>query len=298
MKTRIRNLAAFVVIAMAIALMTGPARAATAEAQTTYAEIQVALGLVPTFLRDFPEEAIAAVWAEYKGTELDPASALPGKYKELIGLAVAAQVPCRYCIYFHTAAARLNGATDREIKEAVAVAAIVRKWSTVLNGNQIDEAEFKGEIARVLDFAKKQHPLAEAPPIAVIDEATALRDITQTLGFVPGFFRRFPGPGLAGAWLEFKTMQLNPSSAIPNKYKELIGLAVSAQIPCRYCTAFHTETSKAFGASDKERYEAIAMASITRHWSTWLNGSQQDEASFRKEVDAIVRYLKRGAARK
>jgi AhpD family alkylhydroperoxidase len=296
MKTRIRNLAAFVVIAMAIALMTGPARAATAEAQTTYAEIQVALGLVPTFLRDFPEEAIAAVWAEYKGTELDPASALPGKYKELIGLAVAAQIPCRYCIYFHTAAARLNGATDREIKEAVAVASIVRQWSTVLNGNQIDEAEFRGEVARVLDFAKKTHP--ESAPVAVVDEATALRDITQTLGLVPGFFRRFPGPGLAGAWLEFKALQLNPSSAIPNKYKELIGLAVSAQIPCRYCTAFHTETSKAFGASDRERSEAIAMASVTRHWSTWLNGSQQDEASFRKEVDAMVKYLKRGAAKK
>lgn len=298
MKIRIRNVAAFAVLAHALALIlyAAPARAASAEAQTTYSEIQGALGLVPTFMKDFPEEAIAAVWAEYKGTELDPASALPGKYKELIGLAVAAQIPCRYCIYFHSAAARLNGATDREIKEAVAVAAIVRQWSTVLNGNQIDEAEFRGEVARVLDFAKKPHP--EAAPVAVVDEASALRDITQTLGLVPGFFRRFPGPGLAGAWLEFKTLQLNPSSAIPNKYKELIGLAVSAQIPCRYCTAFHTETSKAFGASDKEQHEAIAMASITRHWSTWLNGSQQDEAGFRKDVDAIVKYLKRGPAKK
>lgn len=289
-----RHIASMFIIAAVLAA--APARAATAEAQATYTEIQGALGIVPTFLRDFPEEAIAAVWAEYKGTELDPASAVPGKYKELIGLAVAAQIPCRYCVYFHTAAARLNGATDREVKEAVAVAAIVRQWSTVLNGNQIDEGEFKSEVGRVLDYAKKPHP--EAAAISVVDEASALRDMQQTLGLVPGFFRRFPGAGLAGAWLEFKTLQLNPKSAIPNKYKELIGLAVAAQIPCRYCTTFHTETSKAFGASETEQHEAIAMASITRHWSTWLNGTQQDEAGFRKEVDGIVKYLKRVAAKK
>jgi len=66
---------------------------------------------------------------------------------------VAAQIPCQYCVYFHTAVAKANGATDQEIGEAVAMAAIARHWSTVLNGMQIDLATFKGETDAVLRAA-------------------------------------------------------------------------------------------------------------------------------------------------
>ena len=44
------------------------ARAQEADAPATYSEIKATLGLVPTFLREFPPEAVAAVWDEYKGT--------------------------------------------------------------------------------------------------------------------------------------------------------------------------------------------------------------------------------------
>ena len=71
----------------------------------------------------------------------------------LIGLAVAAQIPCQFCVHFHTEAARLNGATEEEVHEAIAMAALTRHWSTVLNGALIPEAEFRkqaGEIFAVL----------------------------------------------------------------------------------------------------------------------------------------------------
>ncbi len=110
------------------------ASAQDASAQATYRDIEQTLGSVPTFFKMFPEAGIAGAWAEFKSVQLNPKTALNGKTKELIGLAVAAQVPCHYCIYFHTAAAKLNGATDAEIREAVAMAAITRHWSTVLNG--------------------------------------------------------------------------------------------------------------------------------------------------------------------
>ena len=42
------------------------------------------------------------VGREAELNDLNPNSALSGKAKELIGLAVAAQVPCQYCIYAHT----------------------------------------------------------------------------------------------------------------------------------------------------------------------------------------------------
>ena len=64
--------------------------------------------------------------------------ALDEKTKELIGLGVAAQIPCTYCIYAHTTNAKRLGATDDQIKEAVAAAALTRKWSTELNGNMYD----------------------------------------------------------------------------------------------------------------------------------------------------------------
>ena len=40
------------------------------------------------------------------------------KTKQLIGLAVAAQIPCAYCVYAHTKFAKAAGATDAQIKEA------------------------------------------------------------------------------------------------------------------------------------------------------------------------------------
>jgi AhpD family alkylhydroperoxidase len=266
-------------------------RAPSAEAQATYADIKKTLGLVPTFLRAFPEEAIAPAWDEFKGVQLNPSSAIPPKYKELIGLAVSAQIPCRYCVYFHTKAAGLGGATERETKEAVVMAAIVRQWSTVLNGMQTDEAKFRLELSNVLTYVKKPH--GAPPAINVTDAPSAYRDIEATLGSVPGFMKQFPEAGIAGAWREFKTVQLNPQSAVPGKYKELIGLAVAAQIPCRYCIVFHTETARLNGATDAEIREAVAMAALTRHWSTFLNGTMTDEATFKHETDQVVANVRK-----
>ena len=129
------------------------ASAQDATAQAAYRDIEQTLGLVPTFFKLFPEAGIAGAWTEFKSVQLNPKTKLDGKTKELLGLAVAAQIPCSYCVYFHTAAAKLNGATDEEIREAVAMAAIVRHWSTVLNGMQVDLAGFKRETDTVLRLA-------------------------------------------------------------------------------------------------------------------------------------------------
>ena len=117
----------------------------------------------------------------------------------------------------------------------------------------------------------------------------AYRDIEKTLGSVPGFFKAFPKSGIAGAWAEFKSVQLNPKTKLDAKTKELIGLAVAAQIPCQYCIYFHTAVAKANGATDEDIREAVAMAAISRHWSTVLNGMQIDLATFKRETDTVLR---------
>ncbi len=124
-------------------LAIAPAHAEDASATAAYKDIQATLGTVPDMFKTLPDVAVAGAWAEIKGVQLNPNTALNGKTKELLGLAVASQIPCQYCIYFHTLAAKANGASDEEIKEAVAMAAIVRHWSTMLNGSQVDLATFK-----------------------------------------------------------------------------------------------------------------------------------------------------------
>jgi AhpD family alkylhydroperoxidase len=130
----------------------------------------------------------------------------------------------------------------------------------------------------------------------VVDGASAIREATQMLGgYVPEFIREFPEPGRAGAWRAFRDVQLNPSTAMSGKQKELVGLAVAAQVPCRFCVIAHTEFAKLNGATDAEIKEALGMASLTRELSTMLNGMQVDETQFRKDVDRLVKGAKAAA---
>lgn len=52
--------------------------------------------------------------------------ALPSKTKQLIAVAVAHVTQCPYCIHGHTEAALKAGASDKEIMEAIWVAAEMR----------------------------------------------------------------------------------------------------------------------------------------------------------------------------
>lgn len=133
-----------------------PASAPISErAQQTYQEIEQTLGTVPTFMKAFPEAGIPGAWEEFKAIQLSQDTALSGKEKELIGLAVAAQIPCDYCVYAHREFAMMHGATEQEVQEAIAMAAIVRHWSTVLNGSQISFKDFQNDIAQITQTAQQ-----------------------------------------------------------------------------------------------------------------------------------------------
>ena len=273
-----------------------PAKAAS-PAALARADIEKAMGFVPHFLSDLPDLALPGVWEEMKTLQMNPNTALPGKVKELIGLGVAAQVPCRYCVLGHTEFAKLGGASRAEIGEAVAMAGITRHWSTFLNGIQTDDAKFRAEIGRLVENARKGAKNPPAKGVDVVDGATALADINQSIGYEPEFFRRFPDVARAGAWREFKEVEMNPQSALTGKEKELIGLAVASQVPCHYCIVAHTEFAKLNGATDAELTEAIAMASLTRNLSTLLNGLKTDEPQFRRDLDRIVKGARAAGAK-
>ena len=116
-------------------------------------------------------------------------------------------------------------------------------------------------------------------------------EIEETLGLVPSFLAAVPDYLIQSEWESFKTLQLSDQTAIPNKYKELIGLAVSGATRCRYCTYFHTEAAKLFGATQEEINEAALVAKNTMGWSTYLNALQLDYDAFVEEFDKITAYI-------
>ncbi len=115
-------------------------------------------------------------------------------------------------------------------------------------------------------------------------------DIQQTLGLVPSFFNGVPDYLLPSEWASFKALQLG-ETAIPNKYKELIGLAVSGATRCKYCAYFHAEAARLFGATDEEINEASLVAKNTMGWSTYLNALQPDYDDFVAEFQAIAAHF-------
>ena len=114
--------------------------------EAAIAEMNKMLGGVPAELKVYPESARVAGWEMMKATDFNKNTALPSKVRELIGLAVASQIPCQYCVYYHTKAAKAAGASDEELREAVHQASLTRHWSTILYGNQYNFEAYKSEI--------------------------------------------------------------------------------------------------------------------------------------------------------
>lgn len=115
-------------------------------------------------------------------------------------------------------------------------------------------------------------------------------EIKETLGLVPSFFNRIPSDVIDQEWQLFRHWEFG-ETLIPNKYKELLMLAVHSETKCRYCTLFHTEAAKLFGASEEEIQEAVHLAKHTVGWSVYLNGIREDLDQFTAELGQIGEYL-------
>jgi len=118
------------------------------------------------------------------------------------------------------------------------------------------------------------------------------KEIEDALGIVPSMFDSIPDATLEFEWKLFKKVQMD-DGAIPNKYRELIGLGISAVSKCWYCTLFHTEMAKVFGATDEEIEAAVHYAKSSAGWSAYLNGMRVDYDKFKAELKVVGEYLKK-----
>lgn len=117
------------------------------------------------------------------------------------------------------------------------------------------------------------------------------REIEQMMGVVPAMFRELPDSSIEQEWELFKKTQIE-ETAIPNKYRELIGVAISAATKCKYCSYFHTEMAKLFGATNAEIEDAVHFAKATTGWSTYVNGLQIDYNQFKSEIDRACEHIR------
>ncbi len=121
-----------------------------------YKEIEGMFGLVPSMFKPVPDSSLELEWQLFKRVQFDPGP-IPNKYRELIGVAIAAATKCRYCEVYHTEVAKLNGATDAEIEDAVHYAKSSMGWSTYINGLQIDYDTFADEVRQAGEHVRSMH---------------------------------------------------------------------------------------------------------------------------------------------
>jgi AhpD family alkylhydroperoxidase len=120
-----------------------------------YAEMTQMFGLVPSFFKLVPDNSLELEWKLFKTVQFDEGP-IPNKYRELIGIGISAITKCEYCIQYHTEVARLNGATEAEIEDAVHYAKSSAGWSAYRNGMQVDKQQFADELAQVGEYVRGQ----------------------------------------------------------------------------------------------------------------------------------------------
>ena len=122
------------------------------------------------------------------------------------------------------------------------------------------------------------------------NRSEAEKDMKETFGFVPGFYEALPDHAVGPAWALQKHAELG-ETALDNKTKELVGLAIASHIKCKYCIYFHTRAADAFGASAQELREAVAMGGLTALYSNAISGAQTDFDTFKRDVDRAIEEL-------
>jgi len=123
--------------------------------EQVYREIEGMFGLVPSFFKLVPDSSLELEWQLFRRVQMDEGP-VPNRYRELIGVAIAAVTKCRYCAFYHTQLAKLHGATDAEIEDAVHFAKSSAGWSAYLNGLQVDFEQFRSEVLQACEHVRHQ----------------------------------------------------------------------------------------------------------------------------------------------
>jgi len=122
--------------------------------EETLKDIEKMLGMVPGFMKALPENVLIQEWPLFKKYNFEETE-IPAKYRELMGLAVAANIKCPYCQLFHKGSAQMNGATEKELAETVFLASYTARWSAIIHAEHYDYQKFKDEFEKIGEYLQK-----------------------------------------------------------------------------------------------------------------------------------------------
>lgn len=125
------------------------------EYENTLEDIEETIGIVPGFMKALPKEVLVQEWPLFKKYNFEE-TAIPAKYRELMGLAIAANLKCPYCQLFHKGAAAMNGATEEEFAETVFLASYTSRWSAIIHAQNYDYQKFKEEFEQIGEYLQKK----------------------------------------------------------------------------------------------------------------------------------------------
>ncbi len=121
------------------------------------------------------------------------------------------------------------------------------------------------------------------------------QEIESLFGLVPSFIKSIPDDTLESEWYLMRKIVVEEKN-IPHKYKELIGIGISAATKCQYCLFFHTQLAILFGATADEIQEAVQYSKNSSGWSTYLNGLGTDLNEFKSEVTKMCDHVRESHA--
>lgn len=80
-------------------------------------------------------------------------------------------------------------------------------------------------------------------------------------------------PAEFDAWLGLNNIVGREDGAVPQKYRELIAIAVAVTTQCPYCIEVHAKAAKAAGATKEELVETAFIASALRAGGAATHGA-------------------------
>ena len=122
--------------------------------ENTLKDIEKTLGMVPGFMKGLPKDVLVQEWPLFKKYNFEETE-IPAKYRELMGLSVAANIKCPYCQLFHKGAAMMNGATEEELAETVFLASYTARWSAIIHAQHYDYKKFEEEFEQIGEYLQK-----------------------------------------------------------------------------------------------------------------------------------------------
>ncbi len=128
-----------------------------------------------------------------------------------------------------------------------------------------------------------------------MNRSEVYQEIESLFGLVPTFIKSIPDDTLESEWYLMRKIVVEEKN-IPHKYKELIGIGISAATKCQYCLFFHTQLAILFGATADEIQEAVQYAKNSSGWSTYLNGIGTSLEEFKAEVVKMCDHVRESHA--